>query len=99
MATARFCICERSFWQAAVIFVGMCVIRTAESVTFTCCPPAEELRNVSIRRSFGSISISSSSGRSGMTSSEANEVWRRFWASKGEILTSRWTPRSADSSP
>ena len=32
MATARFCSCDRSFWQAAVMPVGRCVIRTAESV-------------------------------------------------------------------
>src|SRR3989344_70854 len=28
--------------------VGTCVMRTADSVRFTCCPPAPEARNVSI---------------------------------------------------
>jgi len=58
MATARFCIWERSFWQAAWMPVGRWVIRTAESVTFTCWPPADDERYVSIRRSLGSISKS-----------------------------------------
>ncbi len=35
----------------------------------------------------------------GITSRLANDVCRRFCASNGEIRTSRWTPRSADSSP
>ena len=36
-------------------------MRTAESVTLTCCPPAPDDRYVSIRRSLGSISGSSES--------------------------------------
>ena len=33
---ARFLCCERSFWHETTMPVGMCVMRTAESVTFTC---------------------------------------------------------------
>ena len=36
---------------------------------------------------------------SGVTSTDANEVWRRLAESKGEMRTRRWTPRSVDSSP
>src|ERR1039458_2563649 len=32
--------CERSFWHCTTIPVGLCVIRTAESVLLTCWPPA-----------------------------------------------------------
>jgi hypothetical protein len=54
-----------------------------------------------MRRSCSSISTSSASVSSsaGITSSDANDVCRRFCASNGLIRTSRWTPRSADSSP
>src|SRR6266540_855742 len=53
-----------------------------------------------MRRSLGSISMStSSSSSSGITSRLAKDVWRRRDASKGEIRTSRCTPRSADSRP
>src|SRR5450759_2878738 len=40
MATALFCSCERSFWHCTTMLVGRCVMRTAELVLFTCCPPA-----------------------------------------------------------
>ena len=36
IALARFWSCERSFWHDTTTPVGMCVMRTAESVTFTC---------------------------------------------------------------
>src|SRR5213592_2673011 len=39
MARSRFLCCERSFWQLATSPVAMCVMRTAESVVLTCCPP------------------------------------------------------------
>ncbi len=55
---------------------------------------------MSTRRSFSSISTTpETSSRNGTTSSEAKLVWRRCWASKGEMRTSRCTPRSAASSP
>ena len=40
MALARFWCCDRSFWQDTTTPVGRWVIRTAESVTLTCWPPA-----------------------------------------------------------
>src|SRR5699024_8590374 len=75
-----------------MIFVGVCVIRTAESVVFTCCPPAPLARYVSIFKSSFLISISTSSVISGSTSQETNEEWRQPDESKGEIHTSRRTP-------
>ena len=49
--------------------------------------------------SSGSISTSTASSTSGATSTPANAVWRRDWASNGEIRTSRCTPFSALNSP
>ena len=45
--------------------VGMCVMRTAEYVVFTDCPPGPDEQNVSIRKSLSLIatSTSSASGR------------------------------------
>ena len=43
-----------SFWQLTTMPVGTCVIRTAESVVFTLCPPGPEERKTSMRRSFSS---------------------------------------------
>ena len=74
-------------------------MRTAESVLFTCWPPAPLERYVSMRRSDSSISTGASSGRSGATTTCANAVCRRCAASNGESRTSRWTPRSAFSVP
>ena len=53
IARSRFLCCERSFWQLTTIPVGMCVMRTAESVVFTCCPPLPPERYVSMRMSSG----------------------------------------------
>src|SRR5882724_10188700 len=39
IARSLFLCCERSFWHAATNPVARWVIRTAESVVFTCCPP------------------------------------------------------------
>ena len=39
-AVCLFDDCERSFWHWTTMPVGRCVIRTAESVLFTCWPPA-----------------------------------------------------------
>ena len=80
MASSLFCVCDRSFWLATIP-VGRCVRRTAESVLFTCWPPASWLRNASTRIRSQSSSISTSSATSGSTSTRANVVWRRFWAS------------------
>ena len=99
MARALFWVWDRSFWQDTTIWVGRCVIRTAESVTLTCWPPAPEDRKVSMRRSVGSISGSSAAASDGTQSSDANAVWRRALASNGEIRMRRCTPRSLVSSP
>ncbi len=56
--------------------VGRCVIRTAESVVFTCWHPAPEARIVSIRMSDAGITRSTSSA-SGSTATVAAEVWMR----------------------
>src|SRR2546422_5150480 len=50
MARSRFLCCERSFWQLATSPVGICVMRTAESVVFTCCPLAA--RAVGVHANF-----------------------------------------------
>ena len=49
--------------------------------------------------SSGATSMSMSSGSTGITSTPAKVVWRRFLASVGEMRTSRWTPASARSIP
>ena len=49
-------------------------MRTAESVVLTLWPPGPDERNTSMRRSFGSIWMSTSSA-SGSTSTPAAEVW------------------------
>ena len=67
--------------------VGRWVIRTAESVVFTCWPPAPDDRIVSIRRSFGSIATSTASA-SGSTATVAAEVWMR---PPDSVSGTRWT--------
>ena len=56
--------------------LGRWVIRTAESVVFTLCPPGPDDRKTSMRRSFGST-VTSTSSASGSTSTPAAEVWMR----------------------
>ena len=72
IASMRFWCCER---EAAVtmIPVGMCRMRTPESVVLACWPPALEARVVSSRISSGRIAISTSSA-SGSTATVAAEV-------------------------
>ena len=53
IALRRSCAWLRSSWQIATMPVGRCVMRTAVSVLFTCCPPAPPARIVSMRRSSG----------------------------------------------
>ena len=79
--------------------VGRCVIRTAESVVFTLCPPGPEERNTSTLMSASGISIESVCSISGTTSTAAKDVCRRPWLSNGEIRTSRWVPASTDRTP
>jgi len=78
--------------------VGMCVMRTAESVVFTDCPPGPRERKTSMRRSFGSIWMSTSSA-SGSTATDTAEVWIRPPASVTGTRWTRWTPLSNLSLP
>src|SRR5881628_3468626 len=98
-AVALFLNWLRSFWHCTTILVGRCVIRTAEDVLLTCCPPFPEARYTSIRRSSSLISISMSSSTTWYTNTDAKDVWRRDCASNGEMRTRRCTPFSALSSP
>ena len=93
MAVSRLRSWERSFWHCTTIPVGRCVIRTAESAVLTPWPPGPDERKTSTRIS-SSRTATSTSSTSGITDTEAKLVCRRFWASKGEIRTSRCTPIS-----
>ena len=73
--------------------VGTCVMRTAESVVLTLCPPGPDERYTSMRRSFGSISTSTSSA-SGSTTTPAAEVWMRPCDSVAGTRCTRCTPPS-----
>ena len=44
IACSLFCSWLFSFWQLATIPLGTCVMRTAESVVLTLCPPGPLLR-------------------------------------------------------
>ena len=94
MARSLFLCCERSFWQLATSPVGMCVIRTAESVVFTCWPPLPLERYVSMRSSLASSISSSTSPASGRTATVTAEVWMRPEAS---VSGTRWTRCTPDS--
>jgi hypothetical protein len=72
---------------------GMWVIRTAESVVFTCCPPAPLARIVSMRMSVAGMSISTASA-SGRTATVAAEVWMRPPDSVSGTRCTRCTPLS-----
>src|SRR5262249_1235717 len=87
IALSRFWSCDRSSCIATTMPVGRCVIRTAESVVFTDCPPGPEERKTSIFRSFSSTSTSTSSA-SGMTATVAVDVWMRPCDS---VTGTRWT--------
>ena len=76
MPVSLFLIWERSCSQRTMMPVGRWKICTADSVRFTCWPPAPPERQGSIRRSSGRISTSTSSA-SGSTATVAAEVWMR----------------------
>ena len=82
-----------SFWQDTTMPVGRWVIRTAESVVFTLCPPGPDERNTSTRRSFGSM-VTSTGSASASTSTPAAEVWIRPWDSVTGTRCTRCTPPS-----
>src|SRR5205085_284441 len=62
---SRFLCWLRSFCIETTMPVGMCVMRIAESVLLTFCPPAPLDRKVSMRTSAGVMSTSISSSSSG----------------------------------
>src|SRR5690606_5131468 len=92
-AFSLFLCCDFSSWHETTRPVGRWVIRTAESVVLTLCPPGPLERYTSIRRSAGSISTSTSSA-SGSTATVAVEVWIRPPASVAGTRWTRWTPLS-----
>src|SRR5207249_6446599 len=49
IAVALFLNWLRSFWHCTTMLVGRCVIRTADDVLLTCCPPFPEARDRSTR--------------------------------------------------
>ena len=84
MQLALFWCCDFSE-LVTTIPVGIWVIRTAESVVLTCCPPAPEDRNVSTLISEGLISISKFSSITGYTQTEQKDVCLLADLSNGEI--------------
>ncbi len=97
-ADSRFCSWLFSFCSDTVTPVGRWVIRTAESVVLTLCPPGPQERKTSMRRSFGSICTSTSSA-SGSTRTPAALVWMRPWLSVTGTRCTRCTPPSYFSRP
>ena len=95
IAVSLFAVWLRSFCTETTMPLGMCVSRTAESVLFTCCPPAPDERNVSTRTSSSSISMPATSSSSGATITCPKLVWRRCAESNGLWRTRRCLPRSA----
>ena len=86
MARALFWSWLRSFWHDTTMPVGRWVMRTAESVTLTCWPPAPDERYVSMRRSFSSIfDLVGQVLEERHDVDDANDVWRRAWESNGEM--------------
>ena len=63
------------------------MIRTAESVVFTLCPPGPEERKTSMRRSLSST-VTSTGSASGITITPAAEVCTRPCDS---VTGTRWT--------
>ena len=74
--------------------VGRWVIRTAESVVFTDCPPGPDERKTSIRRSFCVDLDVGLLTASGSTSTPAAEVWIRPCDSVTGTRCTRCTPPS-----
>src|SRR5204862_5209340 len=82
-----------SSWQLTTVLVGMCVMRTAEYVVLTDCPPGPDEQNVSMRRSLASIFISTSSA-SGSTATVTADVCTRPCCSVSGTRCTRCTPLS-----
>ena len=94
MADSRFLICDFSSWQETTKPVGICVMRTAESVVLTDCPPGPEERKTSTRMSASAISTSPGSSTSAKTSTPAADVCMRPCDSVTGMRWTRWTPAS-----
>ena len=92
-AFARFLICDFSSCCDTTRPVGRWVIRTAEYVVLTLWPPGPLEQNVSMRRSFSWIWMSTSSA-SGSTATVAVDVWMRPLASVAGTRWTRCTPLS-----
>ena len=86
-------ICDFSSCCETTRPLGKCVMRTAEYVVFTDCPPGPEEQNVSMRKSFASILMSISSA-SGSTATVAAEVCMRPCYSVAGTRCTRCTPLS-----
>src|SRR5262249_59235327 len=80
-------------WQLTTVFVGRCVMRTAEYVVFTDCPPGPDEQKVSILKSLASILMSTSSA-SGSTATVTADVWTRPCCSVCGTRCTRCTPLS-----
>ena len=93
MARSLFLYWLRSSWHSTTVPVGRWVMRMADSVLLTCCPPAPEERKVSICRSLGSM-VNSTSSASGITATVAAEVWMRPEDSVSGTRWTRWVPAS-----
>ena len=76
MAFSLFLSCDFSSWHCTTMPVGRWVMRIAVSVRLTYWPPAPEAQYVSMRRSAGAISTSTSSA-SGKTATVTADVWMR----------------------
>ena len=69
-------------------------MRTAESVVLTLWPPGPEARITSMRRSFSSLILTSTSSASGITATVTAEVWMRPEPSVAGTRCTRCTPPS-----
>src|SRR5262249_6213073 len=93
IAFALFLICDFSSCCETTTPVGICVMRTAEYVVLTLCPPGPLEQNVSMRRSLSLICTSTSSA-SGRTATVTVDVWTRPLASVAGTRWTRCTPLS-----
>src|SRR3984885_141436 len=93
MPLVRVLVCHFSSWQDTIRPVGRCVMRTAEYVVLTDCPPGPEEQNVSMRMSFSST-LTSTSSASGSTATVMAEVCTRPCCSVAGTRCTRCTPLS-----
>ena len=94
IALSRLACWLRSVCDSTTTPEGRWVMRIAESVLLTCCPPAPEERKVSTFRSAGLSSTSAMSASSAMIATVAADVWMRPCDS---VSGTRWTRCVPDS--